>query len=188
MRSFKIVSTLLISLLSGVAMANPAPSRAKVIQAASNLYEVADQMSQFASQRGYPNTSNDLAMIMNDAGNVEQAARFSNDSAEAKTAFNQIIMTWFDVRQRTNTICRFYSVRNCYYIRNNVRAAINKLGGLLGQHQVKTPSTGNYDDAELRSIPVVVGETWGDDGLPESTPEPQTSEDPSTMPESGWNP
>lgn len=164
MKSAKVlIAAVLMSMASNVAFAQQMkPSRAAVIQTAGQLTVVSDDMSVFAQRRGYPNTSNDLSEIMTAAMQIEQAARFYHQPAEAQMAYNQIVRTWYEVRQRINTICRYYSVNDCYYIRNNVRSAINNVAGALGQTAVKVVSA-NTDDAPLREIPVRGG-SWAEDG------------------------
>lgn len=182
--------TLLLCANSSFAM--PAPSRTAVIHAAGQLTMVTDKMSIFAQTRGYPNTANDLANIMEAAMRVDEAARFAPTPLEAKEAYNDIVRTWFQVRQRINTICRFHSLLDCYYIRNNVRLAINRLAFSLGTATVKGPVYGNADDAPMHEIPVNESEQWGEPGndtpsgdvIPQPEPQPQPS--PSTG--GGWNP
>jgi hypothetical protein len=164
------------------------PSRGAVIQAAGHLTVVTDNMSIFAQNNNYPNTADDLAEIMNGAMRVEEAARFSYTPAEAMFAYNDIVRTWFSVRQRLNTICRFYSQRDCYFIRNNVRMAINALAASLGQPRGAYACAGsdcqrgrNADDEVMNEIPVPANASWGNGGSGHS-------QDPTPAPTGGWNP
>jgi hypothetical protein len=200
-RISKVLISFAMVLSASSSYAQVTPSRGAVIKAAGHLTIVTDNMSIFAQQRNYPNTSNDLAEIMKYSMKVEEAARFDNTPEKAMNAYNGIVRTWFSVRQRVNTICRFYSLQDCYFIRNNVRMAINGLAKSFGQPVVVTcpvsesgvaacPVGANADDADINEISAFDSQhaSWinassgdGQDTTQPSIPTPS----PST---GGWNP